>query len=292
VSGKIGGKSVLFKVPVHLPEVSEEHDTIATVWARKQIERLETDLLNRYGQSDWDGTVEEITRLALDYRLMSQYTAFVAVEEIVRRNENGELVRVVQPVELPDGVSREGIFGSQSETKFLLQSPSSSRAYGRVHSQKLGRFSARGQGAGGGGVAYGSVGGRGRINAPAPVEKEEEEADVVESVDEVKPLSGGVRLKLASLQGGSRKDRRVLGRWIEKAIKAQRACLSRRNESASATLKLEIILDEDGTINRVVIRDRAGLHNLTIRCVLFALRGKISGPVKAGTYKVALRLEK
>jgi S1-C subfamily serine protease len=44
------------------------------------------------------------------YHLVSQYTAFVAVDES-RIVGDGHLRRVVQPVELPEGVSYQGIFG-------------------------------------------------------------------------------------------------------------------------------------------------------------------------------------
>lgn len=53
---------------------------------------------------------EEIIKVALDHKLMTQFTSFVAVEEAVV-NVDGKPVRVTVPVELPEGVSREGVFG-------------------------------------------------------------------------------------------------------------------------------------------------------------------------------------
>ncbi len=88
-----------------------EHDVLASVWARTKIE----DLMSR----DWDGiqtstpkpaVQAEITQLGLDYRLLTQYTSFVAVEERVV-NVGGKPQRVQVPVEMPEGVAYEGIFG-------------------------------------------------------------------------------------------------------------------------------------------------------------------------------------
>jgi Ca-activated chloride channel family protein len=56
--------------------------------------------------------VEAVTKTALAYRLLSPYTAFVAVSEEVRVNPDGTRQRVRVPVELPEGVSYEGIYGT------------------------------------------------------------------------------------------------------------------------------------------------------------------------------------
>jgi hypothetical protein len=57
--------------------------------------------------------VAEVTALALEYRLMSPYTSFVAVDEGERVNPDGEPRRVDQALPLPEGVSFEGVFGPQ-----------------------------------------------------------------------------------------------------------------------------------------------------------------------------------
>ena len=60
----------------------------------------------------------EVTQLGLDYNLMTQFTSFVAVEEMTV-TVGGEPVRVDVPVEMPDGVSYEGIFGCKEEASVL-----------------------------------------------------------------------------------------------------------------------------------------------------------------------------
>ena len=56
------------------------------------------------------GFERSITDVAMRYHLVSQYTAFVAVDES-RIVGNGQPRRIMQPVELPEGVSYQGIFG-------------------------------------------------------------------------------------------------------------------------------------------------------------------------------------
>ena len=68
--------------------------------------------------TDTSEVVEEITRIALDYRLMSPYTSFVAVDEsempAIRQHAKPPR-RVVVPVPLPEGVDFQGIFGQIEE---------------------------------------------------------------------------------------------------------------------------------------------------------------------------------
>ncbi|MGF1494008.1 MAG: VIT domain-containing protein [Microcoleaceae cyanobacterium] len=84
---------------------------IAQLWGRAKIKHLAHQMFAGETKSG----VEAITQTALDYRLLSQYTAFIAVSEEVRVNPNGTSQTVQVPVELPEGVSYEGIFGRNPE---------------------------------------------------------------------------------------------------------------------------------------------------------------------------------
>jgi Ca-activated chloride channel family protein len=55
--------------------------------------------------------VETVTDTALTYQLLSQYTAFIAISDEVRVNPNDRSVSVQVPVEMPEGISYQGIFG-------------------------------------------------------------------------------------------------------------------------------------------------------------------------------------
>lgn len=84
---------------------------IAQLWARSRIK----DLMNQLYGNEVKSLVDEVTNTALAYRLLSQYTAFVAVSQEVRVDPDGTRRSVEVPVELPEGVSYEGIFGSETD---------------------------------------------------------------------------------------------------------------------------------------------------------------------------------
>jgi Ca-activated chloride channel family protein len=102
-------------IPVTFSSSTPPFDALAGYWARRRID----DLMSQ----DWLGMQRgamkpelqaQITQLGLDYRLMTQFTSFVAVEDkVVTKNGQPELVQV--PVEMPEGVSHEGVFGDQSQ---------------------------------------------------------------------------------------------------------------------------------------------------------------------------------
>ena len=93
--------------------IPQNNPAIAQLWGRARIKNLTKEM---YGYETKAG-VEAVTETALSYQLLSPYTAFVAVSEEVRVNQEGEKVTVDVPVEMPDGVSHEGIFGTTSEAK-------------------------------------------------------------------------------------------------------------------------------------------------------------------------------
>ncbi|MEG4071759.1 VIT domain-containing protein [Microcoleus sp. Pol14C2] len=82
---------------------------VAQLWGRSRIK----DLMNQMFGGETKSLVEAVTNTALTYRLLSEYTAFVAVSEEVRVEPDGTRRRVQVPVELPQGVSYEGIFESE-----------------------------------------------------------------------------------------------------------------------------------------------------------------------------------
>jgi len=85
------------------------NSAIAGLWGRAKIKHL----MNQMFGGETRSGVDAVTQTALDYQLLSQYTAFVAVSEEVRVDPDGTRRTVQIPVELPEGVSYEGIFGSE-----------------------------------------------------------------------------------------------------------------------------------------------------------------------------------
>ncbi|MBZ5548698.1 MAG: VWA domain-containing protein [Acidobacteriia bacterium] len=121
IRGRRAGEDFVREIPVSLSGSAGGYRIQASFWARRKID----DLMSQ----DWAGLQsgnmkpalqKEITHLGLDYRLMTQFTSFVAVEERVV-TKDGQPVRVEVPVEMPEGVSYEKIFGDEKDA--LLYAP-------------------------------------------------------------------------------------------------------------------------------------------------------------------------
>lgn len=103
VRGRVAGAPYAVEVPVTLPE--RRHDrAIASLWARSRIADWTHAESERPGE--WR---EAITEVALEHRLMSKYTAFVAVDRAVTRPPSAPLIPVAQRLPLPEGVSRKAL---------------------------------------------------------------------------------------------------------------------------------------------------------------------------------------
>ena len=106
IKGRRGGLPYDQAVAVVLPDREAAHDALPQLWARARI----AELVLAQGQGL--GCREEITALALQFRLMSAYTAFVAVEEQVVV-EGGARKVVRQPLALPEGTEWDGFFADK-----------------------------------------------------------------------------------------------------------------------------------------------------------------------------------
>jgi len=105
VSGKVAGNSISREIVVDLPVAEEQHEVVATLWARRKIAHLMNRDFGGIQQGTPKAEVKQaIVRLGLEHKLLTQYTSFVAVEEQVI-TAGGEPRRIDVPVELPDGVS-------------------------------------------------------------------------------------------------------------------------------------------------------------------------------------------
>jgi Ca-activated chloride channel family protein len=101
VTGNYGGERVTQKLTV-APDRDQEHEGVRRIWARARIADLKDEALqaDAVRQVDIRG---EITATALTHGLVSDYTAFVAVDATrVTAGDHG--VTVVQPVPVPEGV--------------------------------------------------------------------------------------------------------------------------------------------------------------------------------------------
>jgi Ca-activated chloride channel family protein len=79
------------------------HAALRQLWARTRIAEL-----SDFGpNAPNDARVDDITSLGLKYSLLTRYTSFVAVQEIVRGADSG--ADVDQPLPLPQGVSDQAV---------------------------------------------------------------------------------------------------------------------------------------------------------------------------------------
>ncbi len=115
LSGRVRGQFYEREIPVVFPEKETANNVIATLWARAKVDSLlSEDYLGVQRGNPKPEVREAITTLGLEYRLMTQFTSFVAVEEVVV-TDGGTPRRIQVPVEMPEGVRHDGVFGQQGQ---------------------------------------------------------------------------------------------------------------------------------------------------------------------------------
>ncbi|MDX2199352.1 MAG: VIT and VWA domain-containing protein [Phycisphaerae bacterium] len=109
--GQTGAGSFEQTISIGALERSGQRDSIASLWARAKVAHLLRSDYEAAQRGDFPaGLKAQIVALGLQFRLLTQFTSFVAVEEMtITRGGQPTTVRV--PVEMPAGVSHEGVFG-------------------------------------------------------------------------------------------------------------------------------------------------------------------------------------
>jgi Ca-activated chloride channel homolog len=142
--GKVAGNDFARDIQVSFPETMAAHDVLSSLWARRRIDDL---MSNDYGGAQNGNMKPElkqtITQVGLEYRLMTQFTSFVAVEEMVV-TDGGQPRRIDVPVEVPEGVNQSMVDPDAADAR----SVQSAQTYGfSINSAAMPRR-ARGGGAG------------------------------------------------------------------------------------------------------------------------------------------------
>lgn len=194
VKGLLRGRPWSQTIKVSLPAQDQDGSAIATLWARERIEHLQSqDWLGAQTGSPNATIKDQIVATALEYRLMTQHTSFVAVEEKVV-NVNGQPRKVDVPVEMPEGVSYEGIFGDSEA----------------INSRMLGKAQ-RGSSANSAYNFAGAVGGSAGVPASAPSRTraaEELKLGMLPELQADKAIAEGKEDALKQLQSLSPEERR------------------------------------------------------------------------------------
>ncbi|HSP62126.1 MAG TPA: VWA domain-containing protein, partial [Pyrinomonadaceae bacterium] len=115
LKGKMSGVDFVREIPVDFSKSESQNDVLSTLWARTRVE----DLMSQDFQGAQQGVMKDevkqaVIQLGLDYRLMTQFTSFVAVEEMIM-TDGGQPRRIDVPVEVPEGVNRATAYGDKSE---------------------------------------------------------------------------------------------------------------------------------------------------------------------------------
>ncbi|HET6979576.1 MAG TPA: VIT and VWA domain-containing protein [Pyrinomonadaceae bacterium] len=179
LKGKMAGNDFVREIPVELPETMALHDVLAPLWARARVDNLMTQDFEGAQSGNMRAELKDtITQLGIEYRLMTQFTSFVAVEEMVV-TDGGQPRRIDVPVEVPQGTKSEA-FGDSitvSIPKTVSTNYMRAAAPARAEVVPSGKVSnARDMAAGsGGGVGTGRAGNAGSgtglyaIPSPTPV---------------------------------------------------------------------------------------------------------------------------
>ncbi len=187
------------KIEVNFPDDEPKNDVLAPLWARAKVEDLmNQDLAGVQRGQPNPAQKEEILGLGLRFQLLTQFTSFVAVEEL-HITKGGQARTVAVPVEMPEGVSYEGVFGNRSRSQAAMNSGMGWKD-GKGKSS-LSRASAM-QGFGRGSGFGGGMPGTGGPAKPEPaadrlVKNQKELANKVDDVENVAPAQQMLRSKLA-----------------------------------------------------------------------------------------------
>jgi Ca-activated chloride channel homolog len=120
LTGKTGQGEYVSSLDVAGVQPDESNSALRYLWARSRIAEL-----SDYGSSDLaEENIKEVTRLGLKYNLLTRYTSFIAVREVVT-NPNGNAQDVKQPLPMPLRVSDLAVgggaeVGSEPELIWLM----------------------------------------------------------------------------------------------------------------------------------------------------------------------------
>ncbi len=105
VRGEVGGKRVALPVTLDLPAHAPTAEALPLTWARQQIaDRMHTH--DRPGQREdlRDALKEEVVTLSLKHRVLSRWTAFLAIDKTPVVDAPGAVTEQPVPVSPPEGV--------------------------------------------------------------------------------------------------------------------------------------------------------------------------------------------
>lgn len=111
ISGQTSSGPWTRVIPLTLPDREPANAGLKTAWARAKIEQLtNADLAGGQAGSPVPEIKAQIVAIGEEFGVLSQYTSFVAVDQLLV-NVGGRTRQIRIPIEMPDKVRWEGIFG-------------------------------------------------------------------------------------------------------------------------------------------------------------------------------------
>lgn len=129
VEGRQAGRLVTKRQVVTLLDEAPENEALARLWARARIHRLERE----QHQGKRTDVTERVIALALEHRLATEHTSFVAVDSEIS-NLGGNRTQLSVPVELPEGVEESAIGGN-----YVLRSAAPPASLGKTMGREYSR---------------------------------------------------------------------------------------------------------------------------------------------------------
>lgn len=124
VTATTAGKRITVKLPVTLPAAQAQRP-VAHLWARKRIQ----ELMSMNYREIHAKTRQEVTRLGLEFGLVTDFTSYVAVDRTRVIKGHGHYRTVTQPAPTPEGVNfATAVQGAQS-----APTPSGGSGYASSH---------------------------------------------------------------------------------------------------------------------------------------------------------------
>jgi len=112
ISGQHGENKYKKSFVVSDSKPLETNSALQYLWARKKLERLS----DYTGEQENEASKKDIIEIGLKYNLLTKYTSFIAVTEMIRNTE-GTATDVNQPLPLPKNVSELAVGGYQNASE-------------------------------------------------------------------------------------------------------------------------------------------------------------------------------
>ena len=258
VTGFSGGAPYKQTIDLELPEQDTANSGIASMWARAKVDRLMSeDYMSAQNGGTNKELKDEIVQVALEHRIMTQYTSFVAVDDKATKDKTkGQPTTIRVQSEMPEGVSRQMTLGAMGGAGGNLAAMPSAAPSGFAFAARESKSDAS--------ISYGR---RAGFMPPAPSLYKKKEAD-----KSVKPeAERQAKISDALLQAMQNSNGKPLSISIQ--LKSQASALPQDLLALLKELGLKYqIIKQDGRIAAIKLKATASqIHKLSANAAVSSL---------------------